>query len=831
MARGSYQGYVEDSEEEEIMTFDTSALAAHGVAGPSFLPPLPPPGRPEETTVSSIQTPNFTDIQSTRAPPPPNQASKDPDHSMFSAIQTPNFTVDRSVVSNISEFSPIPRPGPSNIQSAQLSKLADSSISTSASTSSAPRPRPRPRPAYKKKVADAAPDTSFPASSSSVGAPAAGGLLSTAPAPSHILALEPMGAPSHIPPTAATSLATASKGTSRKERVSDSGVELDLLYAGDIAERAKLRSRARTQTQAKAADTSLDDGVISLSSDDELQLLSPIKPKPKPKPKPKAKKTSAGPSSGKDTGSGNSGKGKATVVIPPPSKRMKTTHLPDLGFESDVNTIPVPTSDFPAPAHIPGTHSSQLPPSDPPPSTATSSSARTHPQTSQEIEAAKGNRDLSPLSSPPPPMPRKRKRPNLPTSLGLDSDVEDMLGPAVGVSKPPVKAKPAAKELPIPPPLPSPSVVPETQPPVKPKPAARKKRKEPVEDNDEDWAGEAAAKPTKSRKKARVTDDDDFGGGGGDEDDDDWDAPSAKGKAKGKKAAKKAAPKEKKGRVKAKDKEKPPKSKEIIEDSDEEGGGMLPPPVPAPTSKPPASNAASPPTSATEARPPATTDAASSKKGGPKGKQRAVVLSEEEDGDEANAADISTNTISADIDSPAVPTAKKGGRKSTGGQQSPTTETKENDAPASSTSIYGGLAKPFATPAPSSRSNFTNANRSYTIGAKSTKHTPMSELIRRASAQPGSPFPATARPVYSPLVKGSKAVLRRIAPLHPNRRTPPPVPPRAPQPKKTKKMLELEEKWEMELEDSVEGWYAMADSERAALMRAKRDAELGIYED
>ncbi len=151
--------------------------------------------------------------------------------------------------------------------------------------------------------------------------------------------------------------------------------------------------------------------------------------------------------------------------------------------------------------------------------------------------------------------------------------------------------------------------------------------------------------------------------------------------------------------------------------------------------------------------------------------------------------------------------------------------------PASSTSIYGSASKPFATPVPSARSNFSNANRSYTIGAKSTKHTPMSELIRRASAQPGSPFAATARPVYSPLVKGSKAVLRRIAPLHPNRRTPPPAPPRAPPPKKTKKMLELEEKWEMELEDSVEGWYAMAESERAALRRAKKDAELGIYED
>jgi hypothetical protein len=39
-------------------------------------------------------------------------------------------------------------------------------------------------------------------------------------------------------------------------------------------------------------------------------------------------------------------------------------------------------------------------------------------------------------------------------------------------------------------------------------------------------------------------------------------------------------------------------------------------------------------------------------------------------------------------------------------------------------------------------------------------------------------------------------------------------------------MLELEEKWEMELEDEVEGWWALADEERQAWRRAKRDKEL-----
>lgn len=71
-------------------------------------------------------------------------------------------------------------------------------------------------------------------------------------------------------------------------------------------------------------------------------------------------------------------------------------------------------------------------------------------------------------------------------------------------------------------------------------------------------------------------------------------------------------------------------------------------------------------------------------------------------------------------------------------------------------------------------------------------------------------------------------MLKRIAPLHPNRRTPPPPPPRPPPPKKTKKQLEMEERWEMELEDTVEGWFAMGDEERAALRRAKRDAVFGV---
>ncbi|KAH9063889.1 hypothetical protein EDB87DRAFT_1557337 [Lactarius vividus] len=104
----------------------------------------------------------------------------------------------------------------------------------------------------------------------------------------------------------------------------------------------------------------------------------------------------------------------------------------------------------------------------------------------------------------------------------------------------------------------------------------------------------------------------------------------------------------------------------------------------------------------------------------------------------------------------------------------------------------------------------------------------MQELIRRAASHPHTPFSATSSPVASPLAKTSKSALRRIAPLHPTRRTPPPPLPPPPPPKKSKKMLQLEEKWELELEDEVEGWWALTDEERRDWRKAKRDKELGF---
>lgn len=138
------------------------------------------------------------------------------------------------------------------------------------------------------------------------------------------------------------------------------------------------------------------------------------------------------------------------------------------------------------------------------------------------------------------------------------------------------------------------------------------------------------------------------------------------------------------------------------------------------------------------------------------------------------------------------------------------------------------MTAPFKSPLPAAGTTpkLTMTNRSYTIGGGRSS-LPMSELLKKVNSQPGSPF-SSPRPAYSPYAKTSKSLLRKIAPLHPIRRTPPPPPPRPPPPKKSKKQLELEEKWEMELEESVEGWYCMPEEERATLRRAKRDAEMGF---
>lgn len=128
----------------------------------------------------------------------------------------------------------------------------------------------------------------------------------------------------------------------------------------------------------------------------------------------------------------------------------------------------------------------------------------------------------------------------------------------------------------------------------------------------------------------------------------------------------------------------------------------------------------------------------------------------------------------------------------------------------------------------------------YTIAPK-TQTSSMSELLRRVNSHPSSPFsaaPGRSSPLpglaYSPYLKSSRRVLSRIAPLHPNRKTPPPPLPPPPPKKKSKKELELEEKWEEEIIEEIGGiteWLALSGSEKAHLKRMKRDKEMGYCEE
>lgn len=159
--------------------------------------------------------------------------------------------------------------------------------------------------------------------------------------------------------------------------------------------------------------------------------------------------------------------------------------------------------------------------------------------------------------------------------------------------------------------------------------------------------------------------------------------------------------------------------------------------------------------------------------------------------------------------------------------------------PRNKSSVEPSPEKNRSNPQTSTKTPFPSLTSRYTIASR-TKSTPMSELIRRVNSHPGSAFrsPHVGSPsvgtAYSPYDKSSRKALSRIAPLHPNRRTPPPPLPPPPPPRKTKKQLELEEKWEDELVEDVGGmteWLAMSDTARKEMRKIKRDREMGCWED
>ncbi|PBK75687.1 hypothetical protein ARMSODRAFT_950006 [Armillaria solidipes] len=225
------------------------------------------------------------------------------------------------------------------------------------------------------------------------------------------------------------------------------------------------------------------------------------------------------------------------------------------------------------------------------------------------------------------------------------------------------------------------------------------------------------------------------------------------------------------------------------------------------------------------------------KTGQSKAKAKMVVLSDDEDTSEHLGASVRPHPDDEvmEIEEPEKQAASKAGPVTTDGDAEKES-TKENIQPGpSGVEAEKGATQNLDTP--KAKNPSLTSRRSI---APRFKSTPMSELIRRVNSLPSSPFPV-GRPgrsipgtAYSPYLKSSKSALSRIAPLHPNRRTPPPPLPPPPPPKKTKKEKEREEQWEEELIEEVGGmteWVSMTDVERRDMRRMKREREMGGWED
>ncbi|KAI0039373.1 hypothetical protein FA95DRAFT_1599862 [Auriscalpium vulgare] len=549
-------------------------------------------------------------------------------------------------------------------------------------------------------------------------------------------------------------------------------------YSLDIAERAKLRSRKASQ---RSIPVSTD--VIELFSEDEY--FAPPRPESAPKAKAKAKPK---PRIGKKT----------QVVRPTVEDAPPPASVPD--------TIPLPSSSL------------HLPPSD----LALSSSSR---HSSPPLIV-----DSSPMASPA--RKRKRKRAEEPPPLSI-SIVEDSIDYGDTSRMPPPPAPPvffadtSATELPVE----------STRPPEK----AKKKGKKAAEE------GGSKAKKTKPAKE------------------------KGKGKKKTVEVVIESPPdkgKRKAGRtedehVEGADAHTTSSSTGAavalfadLPDSEDELL-MLPPSrqkdVAGSSSTRSSRGRTSPSTPVDHDEDGEQAVKIPSKR---KATKRAVVQSDEEDEGEKRSTPTSSRSsgskkgvekVSIGGKGKAKETEKVSGQRDGGTPRAKKVRIEEPKSPSrSKENVHPTSSEPshddeVDTPAPKTTpiahttpiSNTTPVStgnslaRRYTIAR--SKPTPMSELIRRAASHPNSPFASSASPSSaSPLAKASKTMLRKIAPLHPNRRPPPPPPPRPPPPKKSKKMLEMEERWEMELEESVEGWYALTDEERKEWRRAKRDKELGV---
>ncbi|PCH42503.1 hypothetical protein WOLCODRAFT_163841 [Wolfiporia cocos MD-104 SS10] len=753
------------------------------------------------------------------SPPPETRVAIAADHTGQIHAETPSNQIESSITPLSKELEPTSVAAFSNLPRPTIPPVASSSSSTQ-NIASGPGSRPRPRPAYKGvKAIDAAASVTT-TSHSTPSMPIAPSLEQHS---THIPNKDEVyTAPVHIN---AASSSPSPPGNKEKAAVQD-GV-FENTYAQDIAERAKMRSRT-AKLNAKQSVSAALDNVIDVSSDlDDSYLRPPVRVRKVP-PAARPKKTPA---------SANA------------NKRKKTSHASD---ESEHLTLPAPTSD------ISLNMGSQLPPSDPPPP-----STATVPRSTSPVERDIDDDALTPLSSPIPlPPVRKRKRALAVAPFDDDVDELNIMPPP----PPPFCASPSPSPV-----APDVSVhAPQSRiaGEVAANKSSSKGKARAVEDDDSYAEGSVAGSSSvskkqtqKSKQKTKKSRGDEFEDRDGDDDpapksvrrsrkkpgdddsEDDWigDSPAkarskakTKSKAPSKKKIKDGATSPKKVEVvievqksssttKGKGKgngAKPSKSKELI--VDEQRASRLGSPEPIPPLATEAEREPAPAAAGGDrvsASPPLEIPAGRTSR--TKGKKRTLVISDDEDDGDA-PGELTVSPTKKARREPAK------GRKSApgpGALRRPNAEdasggAKENITPGTTSYTQPPTSsKPPTTPVPT----FSGSNRAYSI----PKSTPMSELLRKVNSLPGSPF-ASTRPTYSPYLKSSKSLLKKIAPLHTNRGTPPPPPPRLPPPKKSKKQEELEERWEMELEDTIEGWYTLPEEERAALRRAKRDAELGF---
>ncbi|KAG6841445.1 hypothetical protein C0991_011115 [Blastosporella zonata] len=612
-----------------------------------------------------------------------------------------------------------------------------------------------------------------------------------------------------------------------------SDIQLDTDFSmSNIAERAKMRSRT-TKSQVQQPNGPTRD-IIELSSDDDddFEILPASKRrKAAEKSKAKSKKKS------------KSSSGSVDVFDPKPRPRPRPLKKSAPGKSSDpISPIDTRSQDNPASSILNDTFPipfklvpSQLPPSDPP-----SSTAITHNLPPIETLG-------EPSSQPSLFSSGKKKWKRVLSNVDeLDSDPDLQAGSAIDVDT----------QFMPPPPLPGPpptffagssSPTHDDRPPAASSivikiPAAKKPRKKNFSDFEgDDGAWGTSKPPAKQKKKALVKK---------------VEVLIQRSKGKGK---------EKKTEVF--------NSREFVDDEDDDD---LLDQVATSTSKKPdslTSLSSVPPSDIDELgaagpsrkRKPMDQNedeldtigmkegSTESKRRTPaKGKKKMVIESDEEDNEGGLTASASHPKATSKAKGKNKPDKAKATPK-----PAPLVESDDSSQPADKESQISPSSKENTQPPPASgipqtpkplptpnESLFPSLSSRYTIAPK-TKPTPMSDLIRRVNSKPGSPFvsPASrgggARPMtpgtaYSPYVKASRSALSRIAPLHPNRRTPPPPLPPPPPKKKTKKELEREEQWEEELVESVGGiteWACMPDAERKEMRRAKREREMYGWED